>query len=247
MANSTEELKWYQKKITIYLFLFFLFPIGVILLWNSDILTKKAKWISTAIFAILFVFIVTNNDPKSNKSKEDTSVQTEPSNTSKIDTSLSAQLDREIISLKNVDFSQYRKDQTSMVIGVVLFKTYANLIKEAYNSKDSENIRKAKLIEGKVKALQIKEFPKLRMAYYDNIQHGMWEQDIDVKISGKSNQNLEFVGAIFASNKNKQEAMNMAREIIENLRFKRVIFKWYKDEDEYTYYDLKTPIDSKIE
>ncbi|MCP1225736.1 hypothetical protein [Sebaldella sp. S0638] len=55
-----EKLKWYQKKWVIILFLLFIFPIGLILLWINKGFTQKTKIILSVAFGIFFIIAMVN-------------------------------------------------------------------------------------------------------------------------------------------------------------------------------------------
>ena len=40
--------------------------------------------------------------------------------------------------------------------------------------------------------------------------------------------------------------METIQKSLEDLRFKKVNFKWYKYDDEYTYWDIESLADSKV-
>jgi hypothetical protein len=157
-----------------------------------------------------------------------------------------AQLDREIESIKTFNGSTYRDDVSSIQIEIALFATWSKVIKKAHNHKDNEINRLGNTLKTKTIALQKSEFPKLRKNYGDILKQKLWAENIKVRTKGTGNTTLEFEGGIFANNKNKQDTQQTLSEILNLLRFKRINYKWYEYDDEYTYYTLKTGQDGDL-
>lgn len=86
----------------------------------------------------------------------------------------------------------------------------------------------------------------MRKSYLDHIKDEMWRNDIDVSIEGKSKTTLNFTGGYFASNRNKEEFQTLQQDMLELLRFKRVNYRFTKYDDEYNYYDVKSPKDGDV-
>ena len=56
-------MAWYDKKWVIILFLLFLFPVGLIIMWRSPTFSTKAKGIVTALFVLVIISSDTNKTP----------------------------------------------------------------------------------------------------------------------------------------------------------------------------------------
>jgi hypothetical protein len=98
-------------------------------------------------------------------------------------------------------------------------------------------------LKNKISQIQVKVYPKLRKAFFDEMKRKMWAEDINVKMSGR---NITLIGAIYASNRNIQSSFEALDVTVTRLRFSRVYFKWY-DGDGGHYYTLNTPADSVVE
>ena len=153
---------------------------------------------------------------------------------------------REIEGIKTFNGSAYRDDVSSLQIEIALFATWAKIIGEADYSLDKEINNLGKTLKSKVIALQKTEFPKMRKNYGEILKKKLWSEDISVSTKGTGHTTLEFIGGIFASNQNKQDFQETLNEILSQLRFKRVNYKWYKYDDEYTYYSIKTEQDGEL-
>ena len=95
--------------------------------------------------------------------------------------------------------------------------------------------------------VQRRDFPKLRKIYAKILANKMWDYNIDIYTKWGYNSTLELVWAYFASNKNKKDILNMLYPKLKELRFDRVNFKWYKYDDEYTYWEIDSLSDGEIE
>jgi len=157
------------------------------------------------------------------------------------------QLEREISSLtKGIDFSGYRGSVDLMQIELILFGTWSTIINEAKNSENAEIKALSLKLKGLVEKIQKKEFPILRKGYSDVADKLMREQDIDVYSSSSKSTTINFTEGIFAANKNKQDFQNQVYDILKMFRFKQSRYRWYKGEDEYTYYSIYNGKDTDL-
>ena len=135
---------------------------------------------------------------------------------------------------------------TNIQIAAAVFIAYASIIKEGRQSSDEEILKLTADLEERVRAYQVKNFPKVRRAYYEFAKKTLWENDVDVDLSGSGNTVLKFTAGHFAANKNIKMTQESLSEMLTILRFKQTQYRWYKGEDEYTYYKMETPKDSEI-
>ncbi|ELR68393.1 hypothetical protein C900_00425 [Fulvivirga imtechensis AK7] len=156
------------------------------------------------------------------------------------------QLKGEIESTNSFDGSTYRNSVTSVQMEIVLFGAWAKIINDAEKHSDKEINQLGKTLKRKVISIQKAEFPKLRKNYSEVLSQKLWTENIKVKTKGRGHSVLEFEGAIFANNKNKQDTQQTLSEALGLLRFKQVNYKWYKYDDEYTYYTLRTKADYEM-
>jgi hypothetical protein len=89
-------------------------------------------------------------------------------------------------------------------------------------------------------------FPRARQAYYNQIEHELWKQDIKVSLTGAGKTTLNITGALFAANKNIEDFHLSVASMLKSFHFKRVAYRWYTGQDEYTYYDLSPKADNDI-
>lgn len=157
-----------------------------------------------------------------------------------------ALLEREIKSFNEFDGTKYKGDLESIQIEIALFVFWANNIKKTEKHNDNEIVKLGKTLKTKTIALQTIEFPKLRYSYGKLLGSKLWVENIKAKTKGVGYSVLEFEGAFFANNKNIQTTQKSLSEMLEILRFKRVNYKWYKYDNEYTYYSLNTLQDGAL-
>jgi hypothetical protein len=130
--------------------------------------------------------------------------------------------------------------------------TYINMVdgfKKKYDAYKYGGTAYQKFIpeyEKAVRAFAAYAFPKARMAYYNQIEHELWKQDIKVSLSGAGKTTLNITGALFAANKNIEDFHLSVASMLESYKFKRVAYRWYDGQSEYTYYDLSPKADNEL-
>lgn len=212
---------------------------------NSQIMTKNLKTISSVGAFVFFTFIAFGSSDDKKSETPITSIETNKDTVSP-SINLKTRLENNIKSLNSDDISNSVKSIDGIIISIALYKSYYQIIKEGKESQISEEQKLAKQLEQKVSNSQIKNFPKLRAKYANLIGEKLWENDVDVSVGGVKNSNLNFTAHYFASNKNIKESQEALHEMLVNLRFKQTNYRWYKGEDEYTYYAINSPKDSEV-
>ena len=162
---------------------------------------------------------------------------------------LKEQIERELSGdafIKGLKTDTYKGSIEAVQMELILFSVWANIIKEGESSVDDQNKKLASTLRKKVLALQISEFPKMRKAYIDVVADKLWEENITVTAQGNGNTVVNITGGIFVNNKNKKQMQETLSDVLKSFRFKQVRYRWYKDEDEYTYYDLSVPKDNEL-
>lgn len=248
--KNGEEKPWYEKTGLVILLCVLFFPVGLYALWKNSTISKFWKFGITAIIAI--IILANLNDDKKNDvtTSENETIASETDKktetVSDLET-LKTKLKNNIKSLDEDDLtSSPLKSAQDFTIAVAIFKAYALTINEAKTNKDKEVQSLISELEKKVVKSQIKNFPKLRKAYYEFLKEKLWENDIEVSISGKNNQKLSFTGGYFASNRNIKSTQESLSEMLNYLHFKQTQYRWYSRQDEYTYYDIESDTDNQI-
>lgn len=157
------------------------------------------------------------------------------------------QLEREIDAVSaGVDFSAYQGTIEALQIELALFGLWANIILEGEASDDPEIQELAKELKPKVVKLQLGEFPRLRREYAQVVNQKLWESDIEVFSNGTGNRYINFTGGVFATNQNKRDFQIELQEVLTMFRFRQSRYKWYKGDDEYTYWTMYEGSDSEL-
>jgi len=113
-------------------------------------------------------------------------------------------------------------------------KSNTSLYNEVRNTKDKVIKPQADILEKKIIEVQTKEFPELRTAYVESKKEVLGGQKIDITTSGPKQDTLNFNGELFASKKSKDAFLDNIKPVIQDLRFKKVIYKWSdKDSSDY--------------
>ncbi|KGL59037.1 hypothetical protein [Polaribacter sp. Hel1_85] len=214
-SNAISELEKIQKTDTLYN--------------NAQLLIKKADSLSNLTDEERRIA----NELKAENAKKDELLKQKE------------QLEREIKSIdEGIKFADGNSiDELQM--DIVVFATWAKIIKESEESKETEIKNLGKKLKAKVSRIQIREFPNLRKQYAKIVANKMWENDIEVSANGTGKRYINFSGGVFAANKNKKEFQTQVQEVLNMFRFKQARYRWYKGESEYTYYTMYEGKDSE--
>ncbi|MDR3047448.1 MAG: hypothetical protein LBU51_07555 [Bacteroidales bacterium] len=156
------------------------------------------------------------------------------------------QLEKEIKAINDgIGFDIYRGTIEDIDMRLELFKSWNDLIEKGKQSNDSKIQTISKQLEAKVKKVQQKEFPKMRKEYADIADKLLWEHNIDVTVTGTGNKYINLTGGIFASNGNIKDTQTELKLMLYKLRFNQTRYRWYRNQDEYTYYNMKGKSDTE--
>jgi hypothetical protein len=152
---------------------------------------------------------------------------------------LISQINKELASIKKgVDFSSNNNSVEALQMNLVIFSSWASLIDDALASDDTELNTLGSNLKMQVEKVQIVQFPLLRKEYVNIVAKAMWVNDIEVSGSGSSTIYINFTGGLFAANKNKQDFQEQVHSVLNQFRFKQSMYRWYKGQNEYTYYTI---------
>ena len=151
-------------------------------------------------------------------------------------------LHKELLSVKDFEGSSYT-DIDGIKVELALFQTWIALCNECENHASQEVHKLGNQLHIELHKLQAKEYPKMRGRFCSYLDTKLWEDNIDVAVSGSGKTILTFTGGIFANNANIKEYQTTLNETFTLLRFKRIQYKWYEYDDTYTYYTLEVPKD----
>lgn len=111
------------------------------------------------------------------------------------------------------------------------------------NNSNEIYFKRYKKLYPKIKAIQIKIFPYFRKEFASMANSKLWIADGAASVRGSRDEILRLVSSDFVSHQNIQNSYDAIIGKLEELRFKRVEFLWYKYDDDYTYYKINSPSD----
>jgi hypothetical protein len=202
---------------------------------------KIGAFVFIGFFALAFFYFIGSNISKSSSKNNSISKTSETEN--KTDKNEFEQISNVINSIKS-DKDNYKDENWQMYL--VTFKASSKLIKDNESIQNDSVQNKLKELKKVIGEYQSKLLPKMRNSYAKTAKDKLWRSNIDVSILGNRNTTLQFTGGSLASNANKEDFMKAMDETVNDLRFKKINMKWFKYDDEYTYYTLKTKQDSDI-
>ncbi len=211
---------------------------------NFQLVSPNDKNYKDAISKISEIKPIVDSIKKFESLEEDNSKEHTLKNTEKnqsnhnLKNDIKTQIERELASIEKGITIGKGENVTAVQMDLVLFSAYWTIVEEGKNSNDEKTKKLAKKLEQKVQNLQKSGFPKLRQRYTEIVKKLMWESDIDV-YSSDGGRVLNLTGGIFAANKNIKQTQETINENMKLFRFKQVRYRWYKGDDEFTYYDIK--------
>ena len=207
---------------------------------------KKIKHLFSLISAVFFLIIAYASDDNTANTSDTVTVSEIKKDIVSVK-SLKVRLENSIKGLNgNEDLTENVQTVDGIVIVLALYKAYYITISEGKLSKNQEEKELAKKLERKVSVSQLHNFPKLRARYYELVKNKLWEHDVTVSIHGERNTVLNLTAAYFASNGNIKYTQETLTDMLKSLRFKRINYRWYEGEDDYTYYEIDSPKDSEV-
>jgi hypothetical protein len=238
--NNSNSITWYEKTWLVILLCVIFFPVGLYALWKNSSITKGWK-IGVTVFFVLVILANIGNKEETNNKEE---VPNITSNSENNDVeNISKQIENE---LKSFD-KPFERGNIGYKGMIIMFRSYSVIISKAKQTNSKEIISKAEELYNKALKLQQKELPKMRKEFCDDIGAKLWEENITVICKGTNNTTIEFIGGIYANNKNIKSSQENISETLNTLKFKKVNYKWIKHDDEYTYYDLDNDEQKLIE
>ncbi|MEO6287360.1 MAG: hypothetical protein ABIN80_24285 [Dyadobacter sp.] len=125
-------------------------------------------------------------------------------------------------------------------------KSNTALYEEVKTSKDDKVKAQRAVLKTKMIQIQSREFPVLRTAYVESKKEVLGPQNIKIAVSGQKKDILTFTGAIFQPEKTQKGFMKNIHEIITDLRFKQVVYKWSDHVEDVADYKIDSKTDDEI-
>ena len=125
-------------------------------------------------------------------------------------------------------------------------KSNAALYNDAKVFKDDSIKQKSNTLKDRIVKVQTRDFPDLRSAFVNSKKEAFLKENVQITSSGTTNDILTFTGAMFKPANTKKEFLKGIDQIVKDLRFKKVVFKWSDSKDDFTDYKIKSKNDSEI-
>lgn len=117
--------------------------------------------------------------------------------------------------------------------------------KKALSNADPEIKAMAEYMQKNIPRIKTRDFPVFRKEYVRILGKNLWRENVEVEISGPKNNTITFIGGLFASNANIEDAQKEVHKTLTTLRFKKSRYKWIKSASEFTSYTIKSKNDNE--
>lgn len=204
--------------------------------------TSVLAWLVLGFIVLAVIGGMGNGDRSSSSSSSKNAVKQKPTIVPVFE-----RVDTEINSLKKRATYNYKDASVSEIIIHLGIGARARLLEEAKEAAKTQ-VQKDKVNQlfDQVSKLQEAEFPKIRDAYGPALRKKLWENDATAKTVGKGFRTIRLQAGFFAANRNIKATQESVSDTLHQLRFKRAEYRWRDNQDEYTYYDLKSVYDSEV-
>lgn len=144
------------------------------------------------------------------------------------------------LKLKNGD------SDTDLATRLSWHKSNTALYNEAKDNSDKQIVQQREVLKKKMVQVQQRDFPELRTAYVESKKQALDEQQVAIGLSGDHQEVLTFEGKMFRPEKVQEDFMKNIYGIVNDLRFKKVVYKWSDGPDGYHNYEIKSKEDAEI-
>lgn len=150
-------------------------------------------------------------------------------------------------AIDEIDLS-LKKDSSDEDMTTLLswHKSNAALYNEAKSNKDNAIKEQSNILKNRIIKVQTRDFPGLRNAFTDSKKEALSKENIQIAASGKTSDTLTFTGQLFKPAKTRKEFLKGINQIVKDLRFKKVVFKWSEKAGDFTDYKIEGKGDSEI-
>ncbi|SDD56947.1 hypothetical protein SAMN04487996_101339 [Dyadobacter soli] len=142
--------------------------------------------------------------------------------------------------LKNGD------SNTDLATRLSWHKSNNALYNEAKSNSDKKIVQQREVLKTKMVQVQQRDFPELRTAYVDSKKEALDEQHVTIGLSGAHQEVLTFEGQMFKPEQVQEDFMKNIYGIVNDLRFKKVVYKWSDSPDGYHNYEIRSKGDAEI-
>lgn len=144
------------------------------------------------------------------------------------------------LKLKNGD------DGTDLATRLSWHKSNTALYNEAKDNSDKAIKQQREVLKKKMVQVQQRDFPELRTAYVDSKKEALDEQHVAIGLTGEQQDVLTFEGDMFKPEQVQKDFMKNIYGIVNDLRFKKIVYKWSDAPDGHHNYEIKSKADAEI-
>ncbi|MHC1780984.1 MAG: hypothetical protein AB9922_12195 [Bacteroidales bacterium] len=152
-----------------------------------------------------------------------------------------------ITMIDNFHIDHYDSSLTGIAYIIKTFKDYESIVNDTKKSEIDSIKRLALIAEKKITSKRVKNWPILRENFAKYLAKELWVHDMYVLTLNTKHTTIEFISIEYALNKNIKKTHDDLYDIFLKLRFKKVIYKTSKYDEDYKYYTLDTKNDSEFE
>lgn len=144
------------------------------------------------------------------------------------------------LKLKNGD------SDTDLATRLSWHKSNAALYDEAKANTDKNIGKQTEAMKKKMMQVQRRDFPELRTAYVESKKEALNEQHVSIGLAGEHQEVLTFEGKMFEPKQVQEDFMKNIYGIVNDLRFKKVVYKWSDVPDGRHNYEIRSKGDTEI-
>ena len=144
------------------------------------------------------------------------------------------------LKLKNGDSS------TDLATRLSWHKSNTALYNEAEGNSDKRIKEQREALKKKMVQVQQRDFPGLRTAYVESKKEALNEQQVAIGLTGEHQEVLTFEGQMFKPKQVQEDFMKNIYGIVNDLRFKKIVYKWSDAPDGHHNYEIKSKADGEI-
>ena len=150
-------------------------------------------------------------------------------------------------TISGIDLKLQNGDSnTDLATRLSWHKSNTALYNEAKANTDKEVTAQREILKEKMVQVQQRDFPELRTAYVESKKKALDEQHVGISVAGKHQEILTFEGRMFKPEQVQEDFMKNIYGVVNDLRFKKIVYKWSDAPDGYHNYEIKSKADSEI-
>jgi hypothetical protein len=156
-------------------------------------------------------------------------------------------IETQVAAISDFDPAGYTGSVRRIMIAVGMLEGWATVLDAGRRFELTDQQQETREhFRSQLAATQARAFPVLRDAYGPALRQALWDDDISARTIGDGFRVVEFVGALFAANRNKRVFHETVRDNLRALRFREARYRWYRGASEYTYWRMDPPSDREV-